>query len=273
MADRPILFSAPMVRALLAGRKTQTRRVITPQNFKLRGHDFRFHRPDAELLASAFNGARNFRWIEGAFSWVADTGVMHPGAIIVDCRGKPLIAPGDRLWVREAWRTHAHYDDLGPSMMGGEEPIRYEADGAHQTWGYPAISNIGRHRVGMHMPRWASRLTLYVTDVRVERLQDISEEDALAEGVPSDEDYVGSFDREYCHYCGGSGMHGALGAGYGVTEVECAQCETPQLRYRNLWDHINGAGSWAANQWVAAYTFAVRLGNIDTLTATLEDDL
>jgi hypothetical protein len=90
----------------------------------------------------------------------------------------------------------------------------------------------------IHMPRRYSRLTLYVTDVRVERLQDISKEDARAEGCP------------------------ARGGDDGLD---------PRGWYRDLWDSINGPGAWDENQWVAAYTFAVRAGNIANLPATLEE--
>lgn len=120
-------------------------------------------------------------------------------------------------------------------------------------------------RLGRFMPKKHSRLTLIVTDVRVERLQAISEADALAEGVPADDDYAGSFAKEYCDRCGGSGVHGAFGEGYGVIEVDCAECETPKLRYRNLWNHINGPGAWEANQWVVAISFTVHGGNINEI--------
>lgn len=200
MSDLPILFSAPMVRALLAGTKTQTRRVIKPQPYGRISMLTSFNHGRMEIAFGPDMKAK-----DGGPKW-----------------WRPLAQAGDRLWVREAWRTHAHYDDLGPSMMGGEEPIRYEADGAHQTWGYPAISNIGRHRVGMHMPRWASRLTLYVTDVRVERLQDISEEDAVAEGVPA---------------------------------FMSSPSNIPAMHFQSIWESINGPGSWEANPWVWVVSF------------------
>lgn len=233
MADRQIGFKAPMIRALLAGRKTQTRRVIkaarvfaTPEcpAWTLRGDD----------LARALQGAARFR---RAFEWQAPatrTGwLAHIG-----------YAPGDHLWVREAWRSEAAYDDLSPAQMGGEEPIRYEADGHHQSWGYPAISRLGRFRAGMRMPRWASRITLVVTEVRVQRLSEISRDDAIAEGI----ERVGGGMLRWENWATGiEGMHGM----------------SPQSAYALLWNAINGPGSWEASPWVAAYTFTVHLSNID----------
>lgn len=203
MVDRPILFSGPMVRALLDGRKTQTRRVLDHH-------------------------------VEGMHvDRVGPTGWQFTGE-----GGLPRIpirlryGVGDRLYVREAWKTHAAYDDISPAAMGGDEAILYLADGAHQTWGYPAISKIGRHRQAMHMPRWASRLTLIVTDVRVQRLQEISHDDAVAEGV-------GIFPHSM----------------------------SAQKRYRELWDSLNaerGFG-WDANPWIVAVTFTVERRNIDAV--------
>lgn len=190
MTDRPILFSGPMVRAILAGCKTQTRRVA----------------PDGGLHSHLFR-------------------------------------LGDRLWVREAWATHAAYDDLSPSAMGGDEPIRYAADGAHQTWGHPAISKLGRPRVGIHMPRWASRLTLTVTALRGQRLQDINEADAEAEGITKHGRFWGVADADW----------------------DSASTESAVQAYANLWDDLNAARGygWDSNPWVVAITFDVEQRNID----------
>lgn len=201
MGDRPILFSGPMVRALLAGRKTQTRRVLEQQG----------------------DGMHLDRVGPTGWQFTGDGGLPR----------RPIrvrYSIGDRLWVREAWRSDLAYDDLSPSAMGGEEPIRYEADGSHQTWGYPALSKTGRVRAGMHMPRWASRLTLTVTDVRVQRLQEIDQCDAEAEGVDCS----------------------------GPVAVNC---------YRVLWDSLNaGRGfGWDTNPWIVAVSFDVERANIDAL--------
>lgn len=237
MTDRPILFSAPMVRALLAGTKTQTRRVLKPQPFADRYYegviDCTFvPAPASNLQAYARFGAA----------------AVGGGAIRTETF-TPRIQPGDTVWVREAWRSHETYDDLAPGKMGGEEPVRYEADDAHQTWGFPAISKLGRLRASMHMPRWASRLTLTVTDVRVERLHDISEVDARAEGA-----YVGKASGRVAdnQMAMNLGMWFANGRGW----------------YADLWDRINAKNTkravpWASNPWVVAYSFTVEHRNID----------
>lgn len=244
MTDRPILFSAPMVRALYEERKTMTRHSIAPQNFKLLGHDFRFHRPDAESLASAFKGARDFRWIGGAFSWIADPGKMHPHAVSVDCRGRPKYAPGDRLWVRETCATWGR----GPERAPVEYPVAYAADDPEwEGIKHDAKVSSGdewKIRPSIHMPRWASRLTLIVTDVRVEWLQDISEEDAIAEGVECDSDGW----RDYL-----------------MPQTQC--CAAARDSFRSLWDSINGAGAWDENPWVTVTSFAVHRQNIDQMEA------
>ncbi|WP_287374927.1 hypothetical protein [Mesorhizobium sp.] len=202
-----------MVKALLAGTKTQTRRVLNPQ-------------PPADLgLVGIY-----------APKLTAVFGYVTPNA---DCKVALRYMTGDRLYVREAWKTHAAYDDISPAAMGGDEPILYGADGAHQTWGYPAISKIGRFRQGMHMPRWASRLTLNVLNVRVQRLQEITTVDALLEGV-----------------------------GVGLADGKVTKPNTRDS-FRQLWDGINadrGFG-WDVNPWVVAVSFTVERHNIDQVAA------
>lgn len=202
MTDRPILFSGPMVRALIAGTKTQTRRTMKVRPSLTLG----------EVIA------------EGEHS----QGMIHVSRSQLQ---EPRISIGDRLYVREHWRTGGQHDHIAPRDLPQDwaEPIGYIADEAPNT-----ISRTGRFRQAMHMPRWASRLTLSVTDVRVERLQDCSEEDAKAEGVAPFNDEAGLY-------------HSARDA------------------YWILWDQINGNGAWASNPWVAAYTFTVAMGNIDQL--------
>lgn len=217
MADLPISFSAPMVRALLDGNKTQTRRALRPQP---RGHVWRY----------------GWEHDKGA-TWSDDAG-----------HHKLRIWAGNRLYVREHWRTEKAYDDLSPSEMGGEEPVRYLADNLLQTWGFPtAHFEAGRHRQAMHMPRWASRLTLTVTDVRVERLQAISEADAVAEGCFKGKASGRVFANEAAMHLGGDEWANA------------------RDWYADTWEVINGSGSWDANPWVAAYTFTVHRGNIDQI--------
>lgn len=230
MTDRPILFSGPMVRALLAGTKTQTRRVIKDQS--LYRDTPEQTREIVGETAEVWTGFMGWQFMSTA---LANRGMCGKGCL-------PAYAVGDRLYVREAWKTHAAYDDIPPAAMGGDEAILYEADGAHQTWGYPAISKIGRFRQGMHMPRWASRLTLTVTDVRVQRLQDISERDAVAEGIE---------------------QHGRF---YSAPKADWDDAFVDAVSaYRFLWDGLNadrGFG-WDVNPWVVAVTFTVQRRNID----------
>lgn len=213
MKERPILFSVPMVRALLAGIKTQTRRIC-----KL---DVRASMPEPE--------------------WQS----------LLRCC--PYGQPGDRLWVRETCRAHELTDDEASSdtfgvmeRLGLEVPpygldgVIYEADGAFQEientreaadrWAdlrqYGGRS--GAKVPAIHMPRWASRITLEITAVRVERLQDISETDAQAEGAKECDPVSG---RE-------------------VLLAMPSQRGSFVMHYRHIWDEINGPGSWAANPWV-----------------------
>lgn len=203
MIDRPILFSGPMVRAILDGRKTQTRRVLKPQPV-IPFSTFSDHildEPDTVIGPDGFS-------------------VIKAGK---ERRIKIPYAPGDRLWVREAWRTVIAYEDLAPSEMGGEEPIKYEANGAWETHGWCDYGRPGRYRQGMHMPRWASRLTLTVTDVRVQQVQEISDEDAIAEAVLEAEAFRDLWDS----------LNAARGFG------------------------------WDQNPWVVAISFSAESANID----------
>jgi hypothetical protein len=192
MKERPILFSAPMVRALLDGSKTQTRRVVKPRDL----------------------------------AWMDEHQGLREANNATRC---PYGQPGDRLWVRE---THAPQADCWGSWerwlrgAGGEAPIlHYAAD-------FKPFQNdngfvirkpfIEKWRPSIHMPRWASRIDLEVTGVRVERLQDIGESDCYAEGIRHADVW-------------GDGT--AVGF------------------YRTLWEQINGAGSWAANPWVWVIEF------------------
>lgn len=187
MKERPIPFSAPMVRAVLDGTKTQTRRVLKGR----------------------------------ALEWISTPTGFSP-QFIADAENRmcPYGQPGDRLWVREAWRSSLAYELTPPRDIPVGSPIFYQADGA----GSLPHFNAGKLRPGMFMPRWASRLTLEITDVRVERLQEISRGDAMAEGCPF---------------------------------PNMAKGDDPRKWYADLWEQINGAGSWATNPWVWCVSFKV----------------
>lgn len=207
MKERPILFSAPMVRAILDGRKTQTRRVIKPQptidrsgNFCWNGSNFGqdFNGPRIQAIASPIPSSRTKR---------------------VLC---PFGKPGDRLWVRESF--------WGCDLPGyGDQPcVVYVDEWSDKTYqpteARPWARKFG-HIPSIHMPRDCSRINLEIAGVRVERLQDISEDDAMAEGV---------------------------------TVKPCKPsraCRMGSDAYAELWETINGAGSWDANPWVWVVEF------------------
>lgn len=207
MTDRQIIFSAPMVRALLAGRKSMTRRVLKEQR---------------HVAYPMFSGGR--------WQWHGTTSAVLSDVVVP-------YAPGDRLWVREAWRFDAEWDDFPPRYFDGADAVHYEAGGAQDKslWGDPFRP--GRLRSPIHMPRWASRLTLVVTNVRVQRLQEITSADAISEGCSP---YANS---------------------------ATIDCDTPNPRddFKRLWNSIHGTGAWDRNPWVAAISFKVHRCNIDTM--------
>lgn len=204
MTERPILFSAPMVLALLAGTKTQTRRIVNPQP-----------------IERGAISAKSPPWCSFDEKTLRATW----------CRqGKP----GDRLWVRETWR---------PQPDNQCERITYAADGAvafenkiPESWQRPVAATRG-NVPGIHMPRWASRILLEVTAVRVERLGCISESDAKAEGV----EFIGA----------PGGLEDWRAYGGGPNEV----VGTAATSFMTLWNSINGPGSWQANPWVWVVEF------------------
>ncbi len=201
--ERPILFSEPMVRALLAGTKTQTRRA--------------WKMPRGCIWYGELGGEREGWFVDEEQPWW-----LH----VSECRCA-YGSIGDHLWVREAWRTDPQFDYLPPRDLDpAVAPVQYEA-GPH------ADVLAGKLRPSMFMPRWASRITLEITEVRVERLQDISADDAIAEGLTER-------DRLY------------------ATPGQLWQLR-PRDAYRDLWESINGHGSWDENPWVWVVAFR-RLG-------------
>lgn len=225
MADRPILFSGPMVRAQLEGRKTQTRRAMRVQPLP----------PVARWVLS------DHWWVPKGVSDVVQQQFVTTWPNAVRC---PYGRPGDLLWVRESWQ--AFFDDevaagrqrgprhtLGiPAQPNRKSFVFYGADGELIS---PEFG-VARWRPPIHMPRAFSRLTLRITDVRVERLTAISDDDIWAEGV----------------------------------QVP-PPCSGPIVRsaFAVLWDSINGAGSFDANPWVWALTFEVIPRNINDVLLEL----
>lgn len=216
MTDLPIPLSAPMIRALFEDRKTQTRRLFD----KLRrfGKITEFGRSTTRGYDWHFRD-REMRWND-----LRDQELKNALLYRVD----------DRLWVREQIER------------ANGEAVGFPAD---RSW-YPNTPWIWKRSSlpSIHMPRHLSRLTLLVTDVRVERLQEISEEDAKAEGaglfVPG---------------------HGFISESELRTDPGYSNFLSPRLGFETIWSEIHGDGTWAANPWVVALTFEVHKANIDTL--------
>lgn len=230
MTERGILFSAPMVHAIQAGRKSQTRRVAKP-----RGRN--------SLLAD--QGTPD-AWTDGY--------ILDPGNAEWLARDAPAAA-GDFLYVREEWRVGAKNDE---TRAGALEPrtmtVMFGAGGSiantDHGWGedpsWPPQGQLpdwaGRRRPGMHMPRWASRMALECVGVRLERLNDCTEADALAEGIIETvvEELPGTMVPHFTFLPGGDEFTSALAA------------------YRGLWGWINGPDAWAANPLVWQICFERR---------------
>lgn len=211
MKERPIIFNADMVRAVLDGRKTQTRRIITPQ--------------------PKLTERSGFEWKGYLFGAGSDDRETNRNFAHVKC---PFGAVGDRLWVRETFRVHSRATDVATLVYKASEQQSW----TQQTHRVP-IEKCNKPAVvdtwtpSIHMPRWASRITLEITGVRVERMYDISEADARAEGV---EQLRGGFWR---HYQPGWTQHQLSARGSFVT----------------LWKSIYGEESWQANPWVWVIEF------------------
>lgn len=236
MKERPILFSATMVRAILDGRKTMTRRVVKPQPFAGKTADqvYAMFRADGTLLPDeSLSALVNRAW--------------QDGDINVRC---PYGQPGDRLWVREAFaivpRTAYARSEGVQQTLRPDDP--YEHDAAIYREGWDRSTGGFRWRPSIHMPRWASRITLEITAVRVERLNDISPDDAIAEGlrgITKDGKLVkyGIPDKD--------GLPGTDDTGWPWHEWRIS----PVDAYQKLWESINGPGSWALNPWVWVVVF------------------
>ena len=206
MTEHPIIFSAPMVRALREGRKTQTRRT--------RALDKINKAPDGWYLANDAP-CPDGRWIFGIYG-------EQPGYEFVRC---PYGVAGDRLYSRETW---AAFDCTAISDRDTNF-IYYRADDTRK------FETDGPWKPSIHMPRWASRDTLEITSVRPERLQAITEEDAIAEGA---------LFRDFGKKCGWTLEPDNLerGSDFCLSSAYWA--------FANLWNKLNGPGSWAKNPWV-----------------------
>lgn len=248
MSDHQILFTSPVVKAVLAGEKTQTRRVVTKRNSEL--------------------GSGKREWIALEDAWPAKLWGVTPGLKVPaskappeycpECvvRLYPRLGPGDRLWVRETWGFRGTVWHMGDEHQ--TVSVEYRADSArreiqmpHATrnewfpkqpeqpegmdqWEYNDVLRAWweKWRPSIHMPKWACRLWLEVISVKVERVQDITWQDALAEGV----------DAEHCcggHECGCQGL----------------PAESPTYAFQALWDSIDLKHGWDTNPWVWVIEF------------------
>lgn len=218
MKERPILFSAPMVRAILEGRKTQTRRIVKPE------HEV----PDAFAWVPEKGNASYARdgW------WCARVPGPTDGHWVTGAAHCPYGGPGDRLWVRESFQPlladGVDWSDADYSTGEGYA-INYVATNGVKEF-YDCRNDkafCARITPSIFMPRWASRITLQITDVRVERLHEITESDAEAEGALMGYDGPYSFHQAF-NFRGG---------------------------FMNLWQTIHGADSWKSNPWVWVVNF------------------
>lgn len=221
MKARPILFSGPMIRALLEGRKTQTRRIVKPQPF-----------------------ARVEQYDDGAWYQWHDEGLEPCGAPTREVE-KPMPCPygkpGDLLWVRESFRLRADQNHKRPSDDWWKSGAWYAADGPNSLPSGCA-GGAGKLRPSIHMPRWASRLTLEIVETGVEQLGRITHEDAMADG------FDGHYDDHHPYYCGDD--------------------PTPQ----NLFNAYMGLDNYRCNgitpPWLWVIKFKVHHCNIDSFSPT-----
>jgi len=251
--EKPIQFNPAMVTALMRDTdpKTQTRRCVGLDSVNA-SPDI-WHKPEWDERRRGF-----------MFWFIGDQ--THAEFV------KSPFVVGGRAWVREAyyqrghWETHHHLLTKGGMMkwhfLPDEEFVLFDPPGSQDirlARNRKDPSTTAWHkRLARFMPRRYSRTMLEITDVRIERLQNISEADAKAEGVEPLDFERDERDETVCPTCGGTRLHGALGHNLGVMEVDCVDCDTHKKRYRHLWDSINGADPakcWAANPWVWAISF------------------
>lgn len=219
MKERPILFSEQRVRALLVGQQTQTRRIMKTQALGP-GQDNHEGVHAFDVSANHLHG----------YKMMAMTDISY------QC---PYGKPGDILWVRETWRgpivpesALAEYE-RDPTPFRLPEFCQYRADS--NELGHHSMNDTEGEQFGwqtaIHMPRWASRINLQITGVRAEKIQDISEDDIMAEGVQTDSHFLNNFFTMNMN------------------------SESPKEAYRKAWQKQYGATSWEVNPWVWVVEF------------------
>lgn len=245
MTERGMIFNAEMVRAILDGRKTQTRRIMKPQPEPCpRGG----HWWPSNVFKTMLHVEEEMQ--NGKGGW---------GGLVGDAC--PFGDVGDRIWVREAYRFPASLDDISPTGVGEMAvatgyrkpwaPTFYEFTGTFSDgWkGFetpPKVSDAGKLRPSIHMPRWASRILLEITDVRVERQNAISPEDAESEGLERT-NFTGFGDEP--------GLPSYPEPDVYFDPLKKQWKEYPPEAFAGLWESIYGEGSWQANPWVWVIEF------------------
>ena len=226
MKERPILFSAPMVRAILQGRKTQTRRV-----FKYPGMptdpDFKARAITQDVLGDWVAWFTESNSFPSNFNWKEWTDQCYPNGGGIKC---PYGKPGDRLWVRETWQAT---DWIHPSNEEWGYIYRADTENA-EAW--ESSDPDWKWRPSIHMPRAASRILLEVVNVRVERLQEISEQAAIEEGIERSGDLL-SEELWFKNYLDPNWLVPA------------------RHSFSSLWESIYGPESWESNPWVWVIEF------------------
>jgi hypothetical protein len=235
MKARPILFNGPMIRALLGGRKTQTRRALNPQ--PPGGEARTLHEVVWGEAAEKLSAPREKRQ---TLAWAGFYDSRAPGSTAY--YGCPYGVPGDLLWCRETW-AHVYGITQRPAAIYRSAPMYDGCKPGDFPWQW---------RPSIHMPRWASRITLEITDVAVERVQEIAPGDVAAEGIEIE---------PIC--CERPDIGGAC-CGSPEPDMEKALGD-----FRSLWDSINSARGhgWSENPWVWCLFFRVIEANVDEVIA------
>lgn len=221
MKHIPILYSQDMILAKIAGRKTQTRRIVNPQPSE---HHW-------SLFPGYESGVNILNTTKGIVAQFYDSYKNNGGSNYeINCNVKcPYGQPGDILWTRESWNYVDTYPE--PDCFG--------------KYLYKANGGTGKFKPSIHMPKSACRIWDEIVSIRVERVADISEEDAIAEGVQSCIDEIGIRYKDYI----------ADASGYGHPDNDYPTVSTAIQSYRSLWQKINGIESWEANPFVWVISF------------------
>jgi hypothetical protein len=242
MKEKPILFSAPMILAILRGEKTMTRRI------------FKEHPLEGPIDAIFPDGSG-----KGFVAWwgpgphtAEKTALLYPGE---EGLQSPYGVPGDRLWVRENYRFSSAHDYLRPSLVPFGDAVEYTADPFEISY----LS--GRQRPSIHMPRWVSRITLEITAVKVERLKNITEQDAMAEGCRWTDNGPRKWLKSGVSFEEANKING-WNEGFSHTGDTARESCYPSAKvsFAALWESINGSGSWFKNPWVWVVGFKVVKG-------------